>query len=324
MSEKINTTRFSAELPKTNGYGGMDPVGLWKQYLWDNWWTRSGPCEDCDIRCDNTREFPAYGAFNHDAELMIVGLEPGVNSRSTHTKDNKRRVKDTPVDAATKPPRFVGQRRYEEHILGSTRYADIFPTEDNPGEDIDGWDFYYQPYDGDDIGLINLFSPRVSTAPLSVDESDIYYTNSLKCSPLASGTEDVDNPSERNSAARVRCRPYLADEIELVAPSVIVPFGPEATAQTIKAIGYEDCIRKQLGYSWKDVGNINMNIFIQGRGSTKSPGFSKYGENPTIIPSYHWVPRLKNQFIPDYLDAWVTGIGEYWDKLAATIQDSLE
>lgn len=291
------------------------PAALWKQYLWDNWWNGTGPCGDCPIRCGNHREHPAFGAFSYDADIMLVGQEPGVSSDSFHTSNNKRAYKDTPTDAMEEANRLVDHRRYSERILGTERYEEVFGVETSTVDTV-GWDFWHQH-----SSVIRLFEALEDDYNTEIDESDCYYTNSLKCSVLDtdSGVNDVEDPSKNNREAREVCRQYLSDEIALVEPVVIIPFGDAAVRQTLKAVDYVELVTERVGM---EMNEVDYTYKLIGGKDGKRPVIT-YGNSPTVILSYHWSPPKIYSNIGSLGD-WASDLDAYWGKIADRVHECLE
>ncbi|WP_336001055.1 uracil-DNA glycosylase [Halorientalis halophila] len=64
-----------------------------------------------------------------------------------------------------------------------------------------------------------------------------YFTNAVKCFPA--DPEDPTTNREPTAEERENCRPYLREEIETVAPSVVVTTGTHATQSVFAMAGHE-------------------------------------------------------------------------------------
>lgn len=268
----------------------------WKQALWDDWWEGSGHCKGCPIRCENHGSPPDYGAFNPDADVMIVGREPGASKRFLveEAKGKPRKYRTVPKEKAQKPPRDRSHYPYDHNILVE-------------------WRFYW---DGPAklFGLGNGDSQNICREIVNQNPRETYYTNALKCTRLPSESEhleyeNIPNPGKLNNEARDQCQNHLREEIDLVNPEVVVTFSEEAFTHTMDALG-------------RDYKNTNLKSWIN---ETDDPElFARYGSNPTVVPSYHWsgqffVTNMRNAVaISDSADA-----NECWAVLAKTVNSVL-
>jgi len=225
--------------------------------IWEHWRHGNGVCDGCPIRCENQGFDPLFGLFNYDADLMIVAREPGTFDQFAESGNGKGRTYRTmPLDKAVKNhPHLVEQRGYDYKAV--TDWNDLME------------------------GALRLFEPERYTNDVTgrptvgYSLEDVYFTNALKCSRLSEEVQDVDKPEERNKEARKRCRTYLQEEIELVAPEVIVTFGANAWTDTVRTLNMENTV-EHLTY-------LNRNINIDDKF-----GFGAFGSDPIVIPSYHW------------------------------------
>jgi uracil-DNA glycosylase len=277
----------------------------WKQEVWDNWWEGEGQCSGCPIRCENRGSFPNYGAFNPDAELMLVGREPGSDPRYIveDAKGKPRKHQTIPKKLADEVdiPRDYSQYPYDEKILAD-------------------WNFFWE-------GPANLFGigngddEPVDRETVDQHPRQTYFTNSLKCSRLPSSEEhmegDISEPSKLNRQARNSCRDYLADEIDLVSPDVVLTFGREAFTNTMLALDRDDELSSDRNL--KEI--INK--------TDQEDLFARYGTAPTVIPSYHWsgqffTTNMSNATaIPNNGDDGPTQ-NDCWEVLARSVNSVLE
>lgn len=268
----------------------------WKQAVWDNWWEGEGNCSGCPIRCENHGANPDYGAFNPDADLMIVGLEPGAASEyvAEDSGGKPRKYRTVPESEAQVPPRQHSEYAYDHKVLAE-------------------WDFYWS-------GPAKLFGVGTSDEDGAnrevVDRTprETYYTNALKCSKLAESEGSVEdpgvtNPETRNEQARIQCRAYLQEEVDLVNPDVVVTFGTEAFTHVMCALE-----REYSGSCLKDWVNQSADATLLGR----------HGSDPTVIPAYHWSgeyfsTNMKHaEAIPDGSNE-----SDCWETIAMTVNQEL-
>jgi len=72
---------------------------------------------------------------------------------------------------------------------------------------------------------------------------DAYYTNAVKCFPC----DGTGSNREPTAAERANCRPYLREELDTVAPDVVLPTGKHATTSVFALAdrsldGFLDCV----------------------------------------------------------------------------------
>lgn len=270
----------------------------WKQKVWDDWWENNGHCEDCPIRCKNHGAYPSFGGLNTDADVMIVGREPGASSRfvAEGVKGKPREYRTVPENKVRKPPREYKKYPYDQKILAE-------------------WSFYWE-------GPSKLFglgpndSNNVKREIVDRTPRETYYTNALKCSRLPHDKEniedkDVSNPSDLNKAAREQCRSYLKEEIDLVSPEVVVTFGKKAFTHAMDVLE-----REYSGGSLKSIMNNSDNKEL----------ICRYGTGPVIIPAYHWTGQWFLTNMGRNVDAVPENANEKecWEVIAKTVNSVLE
>jgi DNA polymerase len=92
--------------------------------------------------------------------------------------------------------------------------ADLMFVGEAPGRDED---LQGEPF----VGRSGKLLDRLIAEELGVDRSQIYIANVVKCRP-----PDNRDPKPDEIAA---CRPYLASQLEMIAPKVVVTLGNFAT-----------------------------------------------------------------------------------------------
>jgi uracil-DNA glycosylase len=281
---------IGADRPRHGSQTKERRVANWRQYVWDNWWNGNGHCEDCPIRCENQGFNPDFGAFNYNADLMIVGLEPGQGGKYGEDGSGRGRTRRTMPSDDADSPRLIEDRDYEYKILHQ-------------------WDFF-----GDLLRLFGLYKlkendnrtypPDRTYVPLYPEE--VYYTNSLKCAKLAdsaAGKDGVDDPSRDNKNARKECRGYLKEEIELVDPDAIVAFGGESWKSIVSALRIEDEV-------------ADANKLMQNINTGPEASFNAFSKDPTVIPAVHWAnPQREQDDLPieggsGFYDRYFSGLAE--------------
>ena len=205
-------------------------------------------CRGCILRDSDQVYAPQFGAFDTEADLMVIAETPGTNVDDTGDRGRLR-------------------------VQGGDRKKDTngLRFEDYDRKIIEEWSV------GNDSSYeyINklLRTQRVPRTP-----EDVYYTNAMKCPKYSDEiTWDISNaPDCLNQQGRNRCRSYLEYEIdELVDPEVIVAFGNHAKSAAISAVGGADCAEES-----KKLKNL---LNQQATFPTLS-----WGTQRTVIPSYHW------------------------------------
>lgn len=122
-----------------------------------------------------------------------------------------------------------------------------------------------------------------------VSSLGIYRTNAVKCAPLDS-TGKLRYPSEKELQA---CLPALRNEIELVAPRVIVPLGGQVSRFLLQHLG------EGLEFAGFDSG-FSYQTYSLALGQAM----------PIHHPSYIWVYRRKR------IDEYVKAVGNQLLALA--------
>lgn len=267
----------------------------WKQSVWDQWWDGTGHCGECPIRCENHGSKPGYGAFNPDADVMIIGREPGAKTRflADEASGKPRKYRTVPEKEVKLPPRNRHEYPYSHKVLAE-------------------WNFYWR-------GPANLFRTSISDNSdrefVNRHPRESYYTNALKCTRLPNKSkhlqyEEISNPDDLNDKARNHCQGHLKEEIALVSPDVIVTFGAEAFSHTMGALGRE--LNDKSLKSW--INDTNDSSLL-----------ATHGENPSVIPAYHWsgahfVNNMRNAVAVSNRD----NTDECWSVIAKTVNSVLE
>lgn len=140
-----------------------------------------------------------------------------------------------------------------------------------------------------------------------IEFENIFFTNALKCSNLSPKC-CVPTPKSSVRDAETYCRDYLEDEIAIVQPSVIVAFGKKAIRSVFNKLE-----RKPIE---DDVSNSSIKTIMLETESVNR--FATFGNDPTVIPSYHWASVNRN-----YRHV-VDDVAEYYQRLRQTIIDEIE
>jgi uracil-DNA glycosylase len=259
VAKYTNPNSLGSDTPEINS---ERMVATLRQHIWEHWNHGIGQCGECPIRCEKSRFDPLYGLFNYDADVMFVAEEPGTFDEFSERDGGKGRIYRTMPD---------------EEV---DRLGDVLPHPhlvEERGYDYKGSNEWDNLMEGarrlTDASKYTNGATGRPTIGYSLEE--IYYTNSLKCSRLADSAKDVDDPDKRNNTARGQCRPYLEAELTYVNPRVVVTFGTNAWEQTIKALGIADQANSLSSLKT----NLNNN---------PESAFGVFGDNPKVIPSYHW------------------------------------
>lgn len=192
--------KWAIDLP--DDFEKSNAIANLNQQIFEHWLRQEGPCDGCSNYYRKERCHPRDGRGNADANLMFVGRVPG--SPSEIEKPNSNRKADR--EKIQKQPEFQGKPLaafYNRNIEKMYGWNGISTLRKQLFED----DFGVQ------YGL-----------------EDIYFTNVKKC-------HDVVGDS--NSTARDRCVSYLANEIRLIEPEVIVTWGPDAAKGTSDVLQYD-------------------------------------------------------------------------------------
>lgn len=234
-----------------------------RDQVFNNWKKETGPCNLCGI-CDHQKGFfPSGGAFNQNAPVMLVGHAPG---ESEYGAENRTRN----YLSHPKPnrPELRTKEKYEQLILqeeGDWDFFDdllyLFGDEKNP-----------------DDSRIHYENRSVLKSP----RQTIYYTNFLKCSPLANNPEDVSKSEAktRNNSGYTACTRYFERETESVDPEVIVIFG-KAPWKVFSNLYDSDEVSSDSEYS---------ELVLPSDSERKFPSYSFNitGREIEVIPTYHW------------------------------------
>lgn len=251
------------------GTNESDQIDSLRERVEENWYEGNKVCSQCTVRdCD--RGFrPAFGAFNSDADVMLVGHTPG---ETTYGDDNRHRLYLNHPDSSKEDSKYTSlmtRDRYERLILqeeGDWGFFDdlryLYGTEHNPGNS-------------------KLTPERRPT--LKPPRETSYYTNFLKCSILSSDSKDIDSKEKskiRNAGGYSACSRYFDKEVSIVEPEVILLFGKSVWNQ-FRSI-YDITEPRAYG-KWKrvyltDPGDNILNVYT----ATIST------ENISVIPLPHW------------------------------------
>jgi len=194
-----------------------DPVEL-AEDIWENWywgnnlWTgseRENPCLDCPNR-DSQHYWtpknlhPEYCSSSRfgDAEILIVGQEPGDNNSE-------------------------GEYRNQ---LFDEETGDWTP-EDHHGEEVEpSLSAYLRAHPRNHARTFLFYDDNKRLPPALedriLDVGDYFYTNSKHCANTGVGDSD----------ARDCCRTYLEMQIEVIDPDIVVPLGEDAYSSTVRSL----------------------------------------------------------------------------------------
>ncbi len=100
------------------------------------------------------------------------------------------------------------------------------------------------------VGRAGQLLTRIIENGLKLKRADVYIANVVKCRPTVDGLGTRDRPPEPAEVAA--CSPYLARQIELIRPEVIVTLGNPATRFLLKTA---EGITKMRG-KWHDYHGI--------------------------------------------------------------------
>ncbi len=128
---------------------------------------------------------------------------------------------------------------------------------------------------------------RIRRLMASVGVEDAYFTNAVKCLP-GDGNGGTREPATTEQA---NCRPYLREEIETVAPRVVLPTGRHATTSIFALVD-----RELDGF---------LDVVLEPVRAT--------GLDGTIVPLLH----------PSYQDVWLRRLGYDPDGYREAIADAL-
>lgn len=144
---------------------------------------------------------------------------------------------------------------------GEVMFVTIEPSHQFDWDEYDGWDDYNRT-------ISRKFLEEWSGGPIlrellepfqGLDMNEVWMTDAIKCPP-AGGIDDQTRSEEFS-----HCKTYLQDEIDKVAPSVIVGLGSNACLRSLSALGIE---RRTISTA-KECGRI-------------------FDTDPPIIISPHW------------------------------------
>ncbi|WP_136600759.1 uracil-DNA glycosylase family protein [Salinigranum halophilum] len=236
------------------------------QSIWQHWKYETGPCAECPYSCQERPYHPNFGGFNFEAEVIVVGEEPGGGNAGDGNRDVEAGRKKSEV------PDLYEQHGYSLKYRHSWPYDEV---EENPDE-------------SQNYGTLIQTAARLTQrwADLwdgSLKFSECYYTNAKKCpeisnpeeSPVWDSTEF--DPAKVNEIAFDQCSSYLQREIQLVSPTVIMPFGKDAVRRVAQALNRESEVSELVSPGkWAEHGRCTEPDSIW-RDTT---------ERPYIVPSY--------------------------------------
>lgn len=161
------------------------------QQIWDNWRSGEGKCQGCDARDCNGGWAPYYGAGDPNADLILLGRDPGGNEDRFGRFDQR--------DSENRNyPTSKWSERTQDYAEKRPKDVDIIRSAPEGSTFLEELDCYQRSPSGESKG--------------------VYFTNLKKCQEIA-GYDETD--------AYNRCASYLPKEFELVNPSVVVCFKPE-------------------------------------------------------------------------------------------------
>lgn len=198
----LDSYEDSWEIDLPDGFSKSKAIANLNQQIFENWLRQEGPCDGCPNYYRRKRCHPRDGMGNADADLMFVGRVPG--SPTDIEKPNSNRKADR--EKIRQQPDFQG-----------LPLAALYNRKIEIMNDWNGISTLRKQLFDDDSGV-------------QYGLEDIYFTNVKKC-------HDVVGDS--NSTARDRCVSYLAKEIRLVDPEVIVTWGPDAAKGTSDVLQYD-------------------------------------------------------------------------------------
>lgn len=175
------------------------------QHIFENWKHESGPCRGCPNHALKEKYFPATGQGDPEADIMILGNSPGPRPRDeVEISNDSRKVS---------PDRLEELSDFDGKSLHSMYGYSI--------EHVYKWN-------GIDT-LRNHLIEHDNGLGMNLTE-DVYLTNGKRC-PNIAGCD--------NQEALRHCNDYLATEIGLVDPDVVVACGLQAAEAVARTIGYD-------------------------------------------------------------------------------------
>ena len=219
--------------------------------IWKNWRHGNGPCDGCPMRDSNHNWNPYFADGITDADIAIIAETPGQGSKTRHTQNATNPDLSSAETLAKKRSRRNNGDADEKDVVGTISF-DLVGNRRIPRQ-------FFETING-------TFRKDRS------DMNQIYYTNSKKCKDIMSDDEDW-----KNDKGYIHCRSYIAPELELVDPDIVLPLGDHATDLTFH----------ELNAEW--AGKLKSEIPLDfENGLNPLPNQIRQVRGYYLIPSYHW------------------------------------
>lgn len=282
-----------------------DPIEQLRNQVEENWSNNQGPCNRCPI-CDKNKGFrPGFGAFNSDADIMLVGHTPG---ETKYGDDNRRRTYVNHPDKS--------KRDSDTHngLIDRDRYERLILQEEGDWNFFNGLRYLY----GEEHNPASSGIHHTNRPTLTNPRAATYFTNFLKCSALSTDTADIPDGEipHRKNGGYTACSRYFDREVQIVDPDVIAIFG-KSTWRRFCDI-YE--ITNSRAYDdWKGSGGAVVPAPNEGRVMEYTAEIC--GKQVLVVPLFHWAnPHF---FYSDF--HWYKGDGhaEYYSVIAEELANRI-